>query len=70
MKGHPVIKTKEKLLGQRIFIESTGNDKVDEALVTIFHDDYRSTAPLEMSRPDVKLAMAWQKGEVKSDKLF
>jgi len=54
-----------KFCGRKIFIESSGDPRVDKAFVSTFCDDYRRTAPLEMSREDVKLVLGWMRGEVK-----
>lgn len=51
--------TGEKFLNLKIYIDSTGDTEVDEAIKTVFHDYIRRTSPLEMRRPDVKIAMAW-----------
>ena len=65
-----MINTGCKFFGQKIMIESTGITKVDAALKTLFYDDYRHTAPLEMRREDSKIALAFSRGEFKKEHLF
>lgn len=57
------IYTKLRWCGQRIYIEATDNKFVNAALVTTFKDDWRKTAPLDMSRADVKLVTAWARNK-------
>lgn len=46
------------------WISNRSCDKdVDKALKSIFHDNYHKTAPLEMRRADVQLALAFSRGE-------
>ncbi len=45
--------------GQKIYIASTGDDEVDAAIKTLFHDKFHRSAPLSMTRPDTKIVMAW-----------
>ena len=52
-----MIDTNIKFFGQRVYLESTGDKKVDMALKRVFHDDYRRTAPLDMERADVKIIL-------------
>jgi len=59
-----LIDTGIKYFGQKIFIESTGNNMVDEALKTVFHDDFYRTAPLEMRRIDAQIVLRWSRGEI------
>ena len=56
-----MIDTNIKFFGQRVYLESTGDKKVDMALKRVFHDDYRRTAPLDMERADVKIILEWSK---------
>jgi hypothetical protein len=65
-----MIKTGIKFFGQNISIESTGIDKVDKALKSLFYDDYRKTAELLISREDAQIALAWSRGELKPETLF
>lgn len=58
-----MINTGLKIFGQKIMIESTGIPEVDKALKTVFHDDYRKTAPLDMFREDVQIVLAWSRSE-------
>lgn len=55
------IDTGIKFFSQKILIESTGDDEVDAAIKTLFHDDYRKTAPLSINRPDSRIVLAWIK---------
>lgn len=41
--------------------EAGGDDEVDAAIKTLFHDDYRKTAPLSINRPDSQIVLAWMK---------
>ncbi|KKK77348.1 hypothetical protein LCGC14_2854530 [marine sediment metagenome] len=54
-----IIFTGIRFFGQKIYIESTRDSKVDEALVSVFKDDYRKTSPLDMNRPDSKVILEW-----------
>lgn len=53
-------------MGQRLYLESTGMEKVDDAMKTTFCDDWRRTAPLTVTRADCKLVLAWSRGEIKN----
>lgn len=47
--------TKQKHFGFKIYLESSGDNELDEALRTLFVDAHNRTAPLEMTRPDVQV---------------
>ncbi len=51
--------TGTKFFGQKIYIATTGDDKVDAAIKTLFHDSFHRSAPLSMSRPDSKIVQEW-----------
>jgi hypothetical protein len=50
-----------KFFGLKVWLDSTGELEMDEAAKSVFRDDYRKTAPLEISRPDVKLILEWSR---------
>ncbi len=56
-----MIYTGIKYFGQKIFIESTGDELVDSALKSTFEDDYRRTGPIEIRREDVQIVLNWSK---------
>jgi len=58
-----MIKTTVKFFGQTVYMESSGIGEVDKALKTLFHDSYFNTAPLEVSRSDSQIVLAWSRGE-------
>ncbi len=57
--------TGSKWCGQRIYIKSTGDDMLDNALKSTFHDQFHKTAPLEMRRADVQFVTAFARGDFK-----
>lgn len=50
-----------KWFNQKIYIESSGDDVVDAALKSTFHDQFHRTAPLRMARADVQTILSFQK---------
>lgn len=57
------IDTGIKFFGLRIWLDSTSELETDKAAKLVFKDHYRKTAPLLMSRADVKLILEWSKGK-------
>jgi len=55
-----MIDTGHKWFGQKILLESTGDQETDEALVSLFTDEWDGSGPLEISRPDSQIALAWR----------
>lgn len=51
------IYTGSKFFNKKIFIESFGDEELDAALKSAFHDHYHKTAPLRMARADVQLLL-------------
>ena len=55
------IYTGTKWLGQRVLIESSGDEDVDDALKSTFHDYLHRTRALDMWRADVKLVLEYSR---------
>ena len=55
------IKTGENFFGLKIILESSGEAKVDAAIKTLFHDQYRRTSPLGIDREDSQIVLKWMK---------
>jgi len=64
-----MIYTGIKFFGQKIMVESTGDKNIDAAIKSVFVDDYQKTAPLQMDREDVQIALAWSRDEQKAGQL-
>lgn len=56
-----MIYTKSKWFNLKIFIESSGDKIVDQALKSTFHDKFHGTAPLEMRREDVQICLNFKR---------
>ena len=54
-----MIKTGLKFFNLNIWLDSTGDAKIDMAVKSIFRDDYRKTRPLALSRNDVQIVLNW-----------
>lgn len=52
-----MIYTGSKWFGQKIFIESIGEEDVDAALKSTFQDKFHRTAPLRTARMDVQVLL-------------
>lgn len=55
------IDTGLQFFGLKIWLDSTGDTEIDKAAKSVFNDDYNKTAPLNISRPDVKLILEWSR---------
>lgn len=62
------IYTGSKWLGRKILIESSGDEEIDDALKSTFHDKFHGTRPLDMWRADVKLVLKYQAEGVSAKK--
>lgn len=56
-----IIWTGLRFFNRRIYLESSGDAEVDNALKLVFKDDYCRTAPLTMTRADVQLCLHHQR---------
>jgi hypothetical protein len=56
-----LITTKERFFGLRLYLDSTGEADVDEAILSLFHDHYTGSGALEISRTDSQIVLEWNK---------